>query len=276
MFNCNYNHNNYPYSNMNNNNINNNNINQGDKTFNFVGDPIICNMNNLLLNNILSCQYFKDVVGTMDFFQLIEEITKNVTYAEPWTVGTNGIPSTLFCIIYKFMLMKLTENQVYYLVNYQGNDYVRCAGFLYIRYMSDPKDLWNLFSNYLNEEKYFTPTIDSKNKITFGEYCENLLKEYDYYGTRFNRIPIQIERDIKSNLLNLQKSKIRKIENEKNLYLFVCNKPCRAISFQDNEWHNAKILQNLNNKKFCIYFEGDKEILSTIEATDNKCKIYLN
>lgn len=148
--------------NMNNNsNINYNNYNNQnnfipkhqDKVFKFVGDPISCNMNNLLLNNILSCQYFKDVCGMMDYFHLIEEIIKNVTYAEPWTVGTNGIPSTLFCILYKFMLMKLTESQVYYLVNYPENDYVRCAGFLYMRYMSDPKELWGLFYPYLYDDK---------------------------------------------------------------------------------------------------------------------------
>lgn len=97
------------------------------------------------------------------------------------------------------------------------------------------------------------------------------MKEYDYYGTRFNRIPIQIERDIKSNLYNLQKSRLRKIENEKIIHLFTANKPCKAISFQDSEWHKGKIIQNLNNKKFCILFEGDKEIISTIESTDNKC-----
>ncbi len=124
-----------------------------DKIFKYIGDPINCNVNSLLLNNILSCQYFKDVVGIMDYYQLIEEIVKNVTYAEPWTVGTNGIPSTLFCILYRFMLMKLTESQVYYLCYFHENDYVRCAGFLYMRYMSDPKDLWNLFYPYLYDEK---------------------------------------------------------------------------------------------------------------------------
>ncbi len=126
---------------------------QQDKTFKYVGDPISCNMNSLLLNNILSCQYFKDVVSSLDYYQSIEEIVKNVTYAEPWTVGTNGIPSTLFCILYRFMLMKLTEGQVNYLVNYNGNDYVRCCGFLYMRYMSDPKDLWSLFYHYLYDDK---------------------------------------------------------------------------------------------------------------------------
>lgn len=118
----------------------------------------------------------------------------------------------------------------------------------------------------------FCPTIDSKYKITFGEYCENLLKEYDYYGTRLSRIPIQIERDIKTNLYNLQQVKSRKIENERNIHLFVPNRLCKAVSFQDNNWHNGKIIQNLNNKKISILFEGNDELSKNLEITENKCK----
>jgi len=117
-----------------------------------------------------------------------------------------------------------------------------------------------------------SPTIDSKSKITIGEYCENLLNEYDYYGTRLSRIPIQIEREIKTNLYNLQQVKNRKIENEKNIHLFTTNRSCKAVSFQDNSWHNGKIIQNLNNKKLLIFFEGNDELLKNLEITENKCK----
>ena len=119
----------------------------------------------------------------------------------------------------------------------------------------------------------FNPTIDKKNKISFGEFCENLLKDYDYYGTRFNRIPIKIEREIKANLFNLQKSKQRKIENEKKIHLFIPNKICRGISFQDGEWHKGKIIQNFNNKKFCVLFEGEKDQGNFFgeNRTENKC-----
>lgn len=118
----------------------------------------------------------------------------------------------------------------------------------------------------------FSPTIDAKNKLTFGEYCENLLNEYDYYGTRLSRIPIQIEREIKTNLYNLQQVKNRKIENEKNIQLFNANKSCKAVSFQDNNWHSGKIIQNLNNKKILVLFEGNDDLLKNLEATENKCK----
>ncbi len=100
-----------------------------------------------------------------------------------------------------------------------------------------------------------------------------LLNEYDYYGTRLPRIPIHTEREIKTNLYNLQLVKNRKIENEKNIHLFVPQRLCKAVSFQDNNWHKGKIILNLNNKKILILFEeGSEELLNTLEITENKCK----
>lgn len=88
-----------------------------------------------------------------------------------------------------------------------------------------------------------------------------------------SRIPIQIEREIKGNLYNLQQARLRKAENEKNIHLFTNNKLCSAVSFQDNKWHKGRIVQNLNYKKIAIYFpEGSEELDSTIELTENKCK----
>ncbi len=41
--------------------------------------------------------------------EVIDEICKKSTHVEPWAPGSNGIPSTLFCCLYKFMLMKMTS-----------------------------------------------------------------------------------------------------------------------------------------------------------------------
>ena len=73
------------------------------------GDPSKGNMSDLLRNSILSCQYFKELYQIKTFEGVIEEIKGNVTNAEPWVVGANGVPSTLFCCLYKLMLMRLTE-----------------------------------------------------------------------------------------------------------------------------------------------------------------------
>ena len=66
----------------------------------------------MLRNNILSAQYFKDLYHLKSLGDVISEIVKNVTYTEPWVLGANGVPSSLFCCLYKLMLMHLTERQV--------------------------------------------------------------------------------------------------------------------------------------------------------------------
>lgn len=73
------------------------------------GDYQKGNLSDLLRNNILSSSYFKDLYALKNFNEVIDEIKLHVTYTEPWVVGTNGVPSTLFCCLYKLMLMRLSE-----------------------------------------------------------------------------------------------------------------------------------------------------------------------
>jgi pre-mRNA-splicing factor 38B len=107
-------------------------------------------------------------------------------------------------------------------------------------------------------------------RISVGEYVEMLLKEYDYYGTRLPRIPVTIERDLKMKLIMIPEKRKRKKENSNNLSKFIPETICRAISSQDNEWHNAKILEVLGTKCCRVFFTVGKEI--SFEKTDNKCK----
>ena len=133
--------------------VNNIYVNSHQKPFKTHGDPVSCNLNSLIHNNILSNQYFKEIFASKGFNEILDEIILNAKYADPWTVGTNGIPSTLFCCLYKLMVSHLSEGQVKHLLNNQDSPYIRCAGFLYIRYLSDPKDLWTWLSAYILDEQ---------------------------------------------------------------------------------------------------------------------------
>lgn len=123
------------------------------KPFKTHGDPVTCNLNTLIHNNILSNLYFKELFSSKGFNETLDEIIQNAKYAEPWTVGTNGIPSTLFCCLYRLMLCQLSEGQVKLLLNNEDSVYIRCAGFLYVRYLCDPKDLWSWLSPYILDEQ---------------------------------------------------------------------------------------------------------------------------
>jgi hypothetical protein len=83
--------------------------------------------------------------------------------------------------------------------------------------LSDPHDLWDKMSNYLQDEQVFTPRADKKIVMKIGDYVESLLLDYNYYGTRLPRIPTTIEREIKAKIMkNKIFEKESKTRNEKH------------------------------------------------------------
>lgn len=49
-------------------------------------------------------------------------------------VGTGGIVSTAFCLLYKLFTLKLTRKQLMGLITHTDSPYIRALGFMYIRY----------------------------------------------------------------------------------------------------------------------------------------------
>jgi hypothetical protein len=107
------------------------------------------------------------------------------------------------------MLLKLTDQQIKFLTGFNNCVYVKISGILYMRYLANPKDLWDLLSPFLCDESVFYPTVDKKEIRAVGEYVEHLLKESDHYGTRLPRIPTQIDREIKGKLMIYHEAKRR-------------------------------------------------------------------
>lgn len=122
------------------------------------GDHMTANMSDLLRNNIMKSTYFKHLLQECGTFQsVIKEIIENVQNAEPWVLGANGVPSSLFCCLYRIILLRPSEKQVFQLVRPDqilnpnsetefipsvNNPFVRVTGFLLIRYLCPPDELW--------------------------------------------------------------------------------------------------------------------------------------
>jgi pre-mRNA-splicing factor 38B len=115
-------------------------------------------------------------------------------------------------------------------MEYGDSPYVKCVGFLYMRYCSDPSALWNKLSKYMYIDEKFCPSLDQENIVGEGEYVENLFTELNYYGTRLPRIPIMIEREIKKKIMIHHEKKLRRAENLKILPKFRPGKEVRVHS----------------------------------------------
>lgn len=133
------------------------------------------------------------------------------------------------------------------MLDHVDSPYIRCIGFLYLRYAADPSTLWSWFEPYLYDEES-VQVCQGKADITVGEYCRFLLGELDYHGTRLPRLPISIERQFKVRLLQAERSEERAkqhLENEAAMEYFQKTGARVMALYGDDEnpitWYDAVV-----------------------------------
>lgn len=90
------------------------------------------------------------------------------------------------------------------MLDHVDSPYIRCVGFLYLRYAADPSTLWSWFEPYLYDSEQ-VQICQGKAETTVGLYVQMLLNDLDYYGTRLPRPPVTIERQFKVKLLQAER-----------------------------------------------------------------------
>ncbi|OIW02636.1 hypothetical protein TanjilG_24087 [Lupinus angustifolius] len=167
------------------------------------GRPIDSLLEKVLCMNILSSDYFKELYQMKTYHEVIDEIYNQVDHVEPWMTGNCRGPSTAFCLLYKFFTMKLTVKQMHGLLKHPDSPYIRAVGFLYLRYIADPKTLWNWYEPYVKDDEEFSPGSNGR-MTTMGVYVRDLLLGQYYFDTLFPRIPVPVLRQVVSNLEKLK------------------------------------------------------------------------
>jgi len=207
------------------------------------GDTSTFNINELLRNNIKTSPYFNEILPLRNVQEIIDEITKKATHAEPWLPGHVGIPSTFFCLLYRLMMLRPSEKQIKELIEYKENAYVRCIAFLFLRYCCNPDHIWEWFGKYILDEEEVNPTSNPDFVTTIGEFAESLLTDMNYHNTLFPRIPLVLDREIKKNILISREKRNRKRKNADYFDSFLKGAKVMAISPDDNDWHEATVVR---------------------------------
>jgi pre-mRNA-splicing factor 38B len=122
-----------------------------------------------------------------------------------WSVESTGAaktPSTAFCLLLRLFTIRCTENQMKLMLDHVDSPYIRCIGFLYLRYAADPGIIWKSFQPYLYDQESvkIRANVNSKDS-TVGDFVRGLLTDLEFYGTRLPRLPVGIEKEIKVKLL---------------------------------------------------------------------------
>uniref|UniRef100_A0A493U030 Pre-mRNA-splicing factor 38B n=1 Tax=Anas platyrhynchos platyrhynchos TaxID=8840 RepID=A0A493U030_ANAPP len=193
------------------------------------GNEKTMNLNPMILTNILSSPYFKvQLYELKTYHEVVDEIYFKVTHVEPWEkgsrktagqtgmcggvrgVGTGGIVSTAFCLLYKLFTLKLTRKQVMGLITHTDSPYIRALGFMYIRYTQPPTDLWDWFESFLDDEEDLDVKAGGGCVMTIGEMLRSFLTKLEWFSTLFPRIPVPVQKTIDQQI----KSRPRKIKKD--------------------------------------------------------------
>mmetsp|Transcript_25587 Transcript_25587/g.35323 ORF Transcript_25587/g.35323 Transcript_25587/m.35323 type:complete len:337 (-) Transcript_25587:294-1304(-) len=159
------------------------------------------NLEGVLYQNITQSEYVKTLLQMSTWHEIVDEIYNEVTHCEPWMSGNARGPSSAFCIMFRFCQMKITRTNVQDLLDHGDSPFIRAIGFLYLRYVGDPKELWEWVEEYVEDEEEFQPSPGGR-MHTIGAFVRDLLLEQYYFDTIMPRIPEVARRNILRELEN--------------------------------------------------------------------------
>eukprot|EP01104_Vermistella_antarctica_P013111 TRINITY_DN3924_c0_g1_i1.p1 TRINITY_DN3924_c0_g1~~TRINITY_DN3924_c0_g1_i1.p1 ORF type:complete len:472 (-),score=55.18 TRINITY_DN3924_c0_g1_i1:143-1558(-) len=159
------------------------------------------NLPNVLYTNIVSNNYYKSLVHLESFEDVLAEIRSAVSFLEPWLPGSGGrkTPSNAMILMMKLFTMGVEENQVVGMLQNQ-NVFIRGIGVLIIRFLVDPKQVWDWFSEYVDDDTMVT--VKQKDaQISMREFIASLLRGHRWLGDVYMpRIPVAIQKEINEQL----------------------------------------------------------------------------
>uniref|UniRef100_A0A7S3U5X5 Pre-mRNA-splicing factor 38 n=1 Tax=Strombidinopsis acuminata TaxID=141414 RepID=A0A7S3U5X5_9SPIT len=179
-----------------------------------IANPKSYGFSGLLQTHVVECAHFKSLLTLETFEQLVDETYQFANSVEPYMANSGTLPSALFCCLYRFFTLSLDSRQLQRLIDSQESPYIRCAGFLYVRYGLPHDQLLPWLGEYVLDDEDFKPSPDSEWKTTIGEYVEGLIAQDKYFNTVLPRLPMVTRRHVEERLAPLSQNRKRMQANK--------------------------------------------------------------
>jgi len=157
------------------------------------------NVEAVLLQNIHNSEYYnRRIKGQCSFEDTVDEIFETVDHVEPWMSGNARGPSTAFCLLYHYFTLNLQPVQIKMLLDHKDSPYIRAIGFLYLRYVCNPREMWHWFEPYLKDSEKFNPSpvgTPGMKEVTVGNFARDIVLTHNYFETLLPRFPEPLKRD---------------------------------------------------------------------------------
>ncbi|KAF8929315.1 PRP38 pre-mRNA processing factor 38 domain-containing protein B [Haplosporangium bisporale] len=164
-----------------------------------VGNATTMNLNSVIYQNIVESPYLRTLGDLSTFQEIVAEAQRNVKSMEPFLKGTT--PSTAWVLMYKFWTLPLTVRQLENLIEHPHSVFLRGIGFLYLRYVCKPDQLWDWLGPFLEDDQEITLQAGVKSvHSTIGKMCYMLLNDQKFLGQILPRIPVLVMRELEKKL----------------------------------------------------------------------------
>ena len=80
---------------------------------------------------------------------------------------------------------------------------------MYLRFTQPPANMWGWFEHYMEDEEEIDVKAGGGKSMIMGDFCKLLLTKLEWFETRFPRIPVNVEKDIREASLYLVRASIR-------------------------------------------------------------------
>ena len=174
------------------------------------GNTSTFNVESVLSKNVTGSEYWRRTASKLATVEsLIDQIYYDVDHVEPWMAGRSSRgASSAFCLLHRLGELVPTSSQIKTMLDHRDSPYIRAVSLLYLRFVANPRTLWQWFEGYLSDGEELSPSPSpgggegegEAKTVTVGVFARELLLDPFYFETIFPRIPKPVADDIEAKL----------------------------------------------------------------------------
>lgn len=151
--------------------------------------------------HVLDSRYYETaMLSSGNLAEILEEARKYVKSVEPYMPDSVIMPSPFLCIVYRLFTLGLTGHQMKRLLDNTESPFIRCLGFVYLRFALHNEQLWGWLGEYVTDDEEFQTSATGGAWTTIGDFVEALLIKEKYFNTLLPRISGGVRRQLEEKL----------------------------------------------------------------------------
>ncbi|CAJ1421429.1 unnamed protein product [Effrenium voratum] len=160
------------------------------------------NCSPILKDQILGSSYFKSVLQLTNMDEIIAEIKNYADTLDVYNPGSSTAPSNFICQVYRiFTLPEAEDLSQLQVVLDSPTAIVRCAGFVYLRFVVPAAKLFDKLEEYLFDDMKLSYQEGGRTvNTTIGEYVEALIGREKYFNRPLPRVPVKVKQQLEREL----------------------------------------------------------------------------